>query len=63
MEIPRQTVEGGFVESKFRESRDTKGRLTFLAGKNRLNAIENLEVFDVENDTLIKLSSLISGHG
>ncbi|MFO7446659.1 MAG: hypothetical protein R6W90_09840 [Ignavibacteriaceae bacterium] len=39
--------EKGYVESKFRESRDKSGNLTFLSGKNRINQIGDLYLFDV----------------
>lgn len=38
-----------FVESKYRESRDEKGRLTYLKGINRLKCIRTMEVFEIEN--------------
>lgn len=44
-EIP---VEKGYVYSKFRESRDRKGRLTHLIGKDRIDIIKGLPAFNVE---------------
>lgn len=38
-----------FVESKYRESRDEKGKLTYLKGINRLKCIRTMEVFEIEN--------------
>lgn len=38
--------EEGYVESKFRESRDAKGNLTYLRGKERLEAIRGMKVFN-----------------
>ena len=38
----------GYVESKFRESRDAKGDLTYLRGVERLEAIKGLPVVNVE---------------
>ncbi len=37
-----------FVESKYRESRDEKGNLTYLRGADRLKCIKAMEVFDIE---------------
>jgi hypothetical protein len=41
------SLEKGFERSKFRESRDKKGFLTFLAGEDRLKAIIGLPVYNV----------------
>jgi hypothetical protein len=41
------SVEDGYVESLFRESRDAQGRLTFLRGRERLEAIRGLPVVNV----------------
>lgn len=46
-EIEEKTLEDGYVESKYRESRDPYGNLTFLAGKDRLSAIKGLPVINV----------------
>ena len=48
-EVP---IERGFVGSKFRESRDARGRLTFLAGERRLDLIRGLPVFNVETGAI-----------
>lgn len=37
-----------FVESKYRESRDQKGNLTYLKGIDRLKCIKYMEVFEIE---------------
>jgi len=39
--------EKGYVCSKFRESRDGTGQLTYISGENRSQLIEDLEVYDV----------------
>ena len=52
------TVEEGYVRSKFRESRDESGRLTYVSGEPRLQLIKHLQVFDFEKDSLISLSEL-----
>jgi len=46
-EIKEIFLETGFVRSKFRDSRDKKGSLTFLAGEDRLKAISGLPVYNV----------------
>lgn len=45
-------------QSKFRESRDKKGKKTFIHYKNRLEIIKNLFVQNVETNELKKLSEL-----
>lgn len=44
---PVDPIEG-YVESRFRESRDAEGKLTFLSGAARRSLIAHLEVWDVE---------------
>ena len=41
-------VECGYVVSKFRESRDEAGKLTFLSGSDRYDLIKGLPVYNVE---------------
>lgn len=50
----------GFVESKFRESRDAKGGMTYLSGKARLSLIGDMQVYDVGKATLVKLDHILS---
>ncbi len=41
------SVEEGYVASRFRESRDAQGRLTYLSGPARLDAIRDMPLVDV----------------
>lgn len=41
------TAAEGYVESKFRESRDADGKLSFLRGESRQKTIEHLSVVEV----------------
>ncbi|MCF8259748.1 MAG: hypothetical protein K9J12_03165 [Melioribacteraceae bacterium] len=41
------SCKDGYAESKFRESRDVHGRLTFTSGVNRIKVIENMPVVDI----------------
>lgn len=50
--IPRPTLEEGFVKSKFRESRNREGKLTFLRGDERIKELRGLPVMNVENNQL-----------
>lgn len=42
------SIEAGFVESRFRESRDAAGLLTFVSGADRLALIRGLPVINVK---------------
>lgn len=44
--------EEGFVESKFRESRDENGKLTYLGGPERIEAIKGIKVFNTRSKEL-----------
>src|ERR1700683_3690892 len=41
-------LQDAYTESKFRESRDQAGKLTFIAREERLRAIKGMPVFNVE---------------
>jgi hypothetical protein len=56
--IPIKTLENGYVESKFRESRDESNNLTFLSGKDRLETIKGMEVYDLETNKLVSIERL-----
>lgn len=57
------TAEEGYVRSRFRESRDAEGNLTYLAGDERLRAIEEMQVFDVEAGALVPVKDLTAARG
>lgn len=46
--IRERPLDEAFTDSKYRESRDTSGRLDFLSGAERLKAIAGLPVINVE---------------
>jgi hypothetical protein len=48
----KPTLEEGFVMSKFRESRDPQGGLTYISGRERLDVIKGLTVFNVISGNL-----------
>lgn len=52
-------VETGYVTSKYRESRDAEGQLSYLSGKERIKAIEHMPVYDIEKEQLIPVGKLI----
>ncbi len=51
-EIP---LEKGFVLSMFRESRDKQGRLSYLSGSDRLEAIRGMPVYNINTNQVEKL--------
>jgi hypothetical protein len=57
--LKAQAVREAYVESRFRESRDCDGHLTFLAGQARLQAIADLPLYDVENDVMIRAADML----
>ncbi len=52
------TCEEGFVDSRFRESRDERGELTFLSGVDRRKAIANMPLVDVDSGATLRVSDL-----
>jgi len=53
------TAEEGFVDSRFRESRDEQGRMNRLSGPARLAAIAHLPVLDLETGSIHPLKELV----
>lgn len=53
------TSEAAYVESKFKESRDASGQLTFLTGKNRLEEIRTMLVHDVISGQVTSIAELV----
>jgi hypothetical protein len=58
--IPVKTVAQGYVESKFRESRDEAGNLSYLRGKQRLEAMKDMQVFNIENNKQVFIKDLLN---
>jgi len=50
--VTKVSLQDGYVPSRFRESRDIAGKLTFLDGPDRLNAMRGLPVYNVETDLI-----------
>jgi len=57
-DLKEVSVASAYVESRFRESRNAIGALTFLSGRSRLDAISMLPVHDVARGVVAPLSSL-----
>ncbi len=49
------SLEKGYVISKFRESRNKNGNLTYVMGKDRLELIRGMSIFNVENGCIEEL--------
>lgn len=58
--MKRQTIKSGYVLSKFRESRDKKGRLSYISGKERLKVIQNMPIVDVEKNKQLFLKDVLA---
>lgn len=51
------SAEQGYAESKFRESRDEYGQLTYIGGAARLQTIVGMPVFDIERNQVVPLTA------
>jgi hypothetical protein len=60
-QLKPHTVASGYVRSRFRESRDAEGKLTYLAGDERVRPIEDMMVYDLEQSELVKIRDLDIG--
>jgi len=56
--LPSIGIQTGYTESRFRESRDEQGNLTYLSGRDRLRMVKDMNVYNVENGTLETIESL-----
>ena len=52
------SAEQGYVMSRFRESRDISGQLNYLTGKDRLQEISGLNVYDLVQDRITTIAKL-----
>jgi hypothetical protein len=51
-------IKTGYIESKFRESRDEKGRLTYISGKDRINQILDMPVIELTENRTVTIKEL-----
>lgn len=56
--LPALTPEDGYVESKFRESRDEQGSLTYVTGHARRELIAEMKVYDVRSARVMAVGEL-----
>ena len=54
-QFPALNAEDGFTQSRFRESRDADGNLTYVSGEARLKLIQGLPVVNVETGAIDEL--------
>lgn len=52
------SVQEGYVISKFRESRNQRGELTYISGKQRIQFIADMPVYDIERGVEVKIRDL-----
>lgn len=57
-ELPERTAEEGFVLSRYRESRDEHGRLTYATGEERQALIASLPLEDVSTGERLTVAEL-----
>lgn len=53
--VKKITISEGYIESKYRESRDLKGKLTYTGGLERVKLIQGLEVYNILTNKIEKL--------
>jgi hypothetical protein len=53
--VKKSNLENGYVPSKFRESRDRNGNLTYLAGNQRIQDIRGMPVYNIDVGRVEKL--------
>lgn|SRR5690606_29818444 len=51
-ELKVLTPKQGYYESKFSESRNEKGELTYLRGKDRLNLLKGMPIYNTRTETV-----------
>lgn len=51
-EVRETSLEAGYVISKYRESRDELGELSYLAGSQRKEAIRGVPAYNVATDSI-----------
>lgn len=51
------SAEEGYVESRFRESRDQQGTLTYISGEDRLKALHGMEIFNTRRNSIERINA------
>ena len=55
-QLPALSAEQGYVASKFRESRDQDGQLTFATGAERVKILNDLDIYNTRTKTIEKIA-------
>lgn len=58
-DVPRLATAQAFIETRIRDSRDRAGQLTYLGSAERLSLIRDLNVYDLRQDKVGSLSSIM----
>jgi hypothetical protein len=62
-QLRKLSTEQGYVRAKYRESRDRRGRLTYVSGDERLKVIGDMSVYYIERDATIRIKDLFGNKG
>ncbi|NEQ53290.1 MAG: hypothetical protein F6K11_24670 [Leptolyngbya sp. SIO3F4] len=54
-QVREVSLEEGYVLSKYRESRDQAGNLSYVTGKDRIELIRGMPVYNIDTDQIEKL--------
>jgi len=57
--FPKLTAQQAYKKSKFRESRDKNGNLTYISGSRRIEVIKDMELFDIEKGEIVKIADIL----
>ena len=60
-DLPRRTAEEAWVQSRFREARDTSGAATYRRAEDSRSQIEHLAVLDLSIGRSVPLSTVLAG--
>lgn len=60
--LPAPSAAEAWRESRFRESRDADGQLSYLSGRRRLEAIADLPLLDVRSGATIRAAELLDSY-
>ena len=57
--FPELSPERAYVESKYRESRDPTGKLTYLAGRERIRVIGDMPLVDLDLGKTVRVADIV----
>ena len=62
IKLPNQNDLFNHTNSNIRESRDKDGNLNYLSGSERIKNIFECEVFDLNENKIVKIQNLFKGN-